>query len=600
VVSGYLSGVGLIIIASQLPKLLGMPDADGWWHALNSPGLWQWQAIVIGAITMLVMLFAPRYTRLMPAAILGLLAGVVAYFILALFDHTLMSSADNSLVIGRLPAEAHGMIDAVTGRWLQIGDLRLNEVASLVIPALTLAALLSIDTLKTCVVLDTITRSRHDSNRELVAQGIGNIASAFVGGMPGAGQMGATMVNMSSGGQTRLSGLFEGLFSLVAFLLLGALVAWIPVASLAGILIIVGIRMIDRSSFSLLRSRYTVFDFMVIAAVVITAVTVSLIAASGIGIALAMLLFIREQLSSSVIRRMSHGDQLFGKHRRSREEMALLEKYGERTVIFDLQGSLFFGTKDQLYSALEPELSKCTYFILNMRRVQGVDISVAQMLDQVRETIAERKGYLIFADLPQKLPNGRNIVKFFDQMKITTHTDHVKVFPGVDEAQIWVEEQILGIDSQNILQQPLLELHEMELFQGRKSETVSALEACLESRSCKAGEKIYSTGDPGDQLFLIRRGMVRMMLSSGNTAGRHLATYGRGDFFGGLSFLDGKPRGNEAIAQTDTELFVLRREAFDKLEANHRRLVQNLFEAIAGVLATRLRYDDMELAALRD
>jgi SulP family sulfate permease len=94
--------------------------------------------------------------------------------------------------------------------------------------------------------------------------------------------------------------------------------------------------------------------------------------------------------------------------------------------------------------------------------------------------------------------------------------------------------------------------------------------------------------------------MVRMMLSSGNTAGRHLATYGRGDFFGGLSFLDGKPRGNEAIAQTDTELFVLRREAFDRLEAHHRRLVQNLFEAIAGILATRLRYDDMELAALRD
>jgi SulP family sulfate permease len=397
-----------------------------------------------------------------------------------------------------------------------------------------------------------------------------------------------------------MSGVFEGVLALIAFVLLGSLVAWIPVASLAGILIIVGVRMIDRDSLSLLKSRFTYFDFMVIAAVVVTALTVSLIAASGIGIALAMLLFIREQLASTVIRRKIHGDQVFARRRRSKEEMDLLEEHGDQTVILELQGSLFFGTKDQLYSALEPELSRCTYFILDMRRVQGVDISVAQVLNQIQETIAERKGYLVFADLPQRLPNGRNIEKFFRQMKIITAGDHVKVFSSLDDAQVWVEEQILGIDNQAVLEQPLLELHEMELFKGRKEDTLYALQACLETRSCTAGEKIYSAGDPGDRLFLIRRGTVRMMLPSEGLAGFHLATYGRGDFFGGLSFLDGQPRGNEAIAQTDTELFVLRRESFEQLGDQHKRLTQNLFEAIAGVLARRLRYGDMELAALRD
>ncbi|MCJ7815832.1 MAG: cyclic nucleotide-binding domain-containing protein, partial [Xanthomonadales bacterium] len=272
----------------------------------------------------------------------------------------------------------------------------------------------------------------------------------------------------------------------------------------------------------------------------------------------------------------------------------------EQTLILELQGSLFFGTKDQLYSALEPEFRKCTYFILDMRRVQGVDVSVAQVLNQIKESIAERNGYLVFADLPQRLPNGRNIEKFFKQMKIITAGDHVKVFSSLDDAQVWVEEQILGIGNRVALEQPLLDLHEMELFKGRKEDALSALEACLEPRSCKAGEKIYSAGDPGDRLFLIRRGMVRMMLPSNGTDGYHLATYGRGDFFGGLSFLDGQPRGNEAIAQTDAELCVLRREAFDKLGDVHKKLTQNLFEAIAGVLARRLRYGDMELAALRD
>ncbi|HEY5775894.1 MAG TPA: SulP family inorganic anion transporter, partial [Xanthomonadales bacterium] len=600
VVSGYLSGVGLIIIGSQLPKLLGAPEHASWWQALNAPGLWQWQSLVVGLVTVLVMLIAPRFIKLIPAAIVGLLAGVLAYFGVALIDQSLLTTVDNPLIIGRLPGEAHGLFEAVTGRWLEIGELKVSQVASLLLPALTLAVLLSIDTLKTCVVLDAMTRSRHDSNRELVAQGVANVASACIGGMPGAGQMGATMVNLSSGGQTRLSGAFEGVLALLAFVLLGWLVAWIPVAARAGILIIVGVRMIDRKSFNLLGSRLTIFDFLVIAAVVFTAVTVSLIAASGIGIALAMLLFIREQLASSVIRRKTYGYQVFARRRRSKQEMKLLEQQGDHTVIVELQGSLFFGTKDQLFGALEPDLGKCTYFILDMRRVQGVDVSVAQVLNHIREAIAERKGYLIFTDLPKNLPNGRDIEHFFQQMKITTDSEHVKVFPRRDDAQVWVEEQVLGIQNQAAQDETLLELREMELLKDRKTETVAALEAVLESRSYKAGEKIYSVGDRGDRLFLIRRGTVQMMLPSAGTAGHHLATYGRGDFFGGLSFLDGQPRGNEAISQTDTELYMLRREAFDKLKEEHRLFAHNLIEALARVLSMRLRYDDMELAALRD
>ena len=187
-----------------------------------------------------------------------------------------------------------------------------------------LALLLSIDTLKTAVVLDTMTRSRHDSNRELVAQGLGNVASACAGGMPGAGQMGATLVNLASGGQTRVSGVIEGILCLIAFLALGSFIAWIPVAALAGILIVVGVRMIDRHSFHLLQSPWTLLDFIVIVAVVAVAVGYSLIAASGVGIALAMFLFIREQLSSTVIRRKVEGGNRSSKRIRLRHDMELL------------------------------------------------------------------------------------------------------------------------------------------------------------------------------------------------------------------------------------------------------------------------------------
>lgn len=601
VVSGYLSGVGIIIIGSQLPKILGTPESTGLWRALTSTGLWHWQAFLVGAVTMLVMLLAPRVTRLVPAAILGLFAGVLTYFGIALFDNSLMTVTGNPLIIGPLPGTISDLSDVVSGRWIEIGELKLSLIGHLFIPAFTLAVLLSIDTLKTCVVLDSMTRSSHDSNRELSAQGIGNVASACLGGMPGAGQMGATLVNMSSGGNTRLSGVFEGVFALLTFVLLGSLIAWIPVAALAGILIIVGIRMIDHRSVQLLTSPWTVFDFFVIVAVVITALTVSLIAASGIGIVLAMALFIREQLMSTVIHSKVYGNQMFSRQRRSKTEMKVIERRGDKSVIVELQGSLFFGTRAQLYSVLEPELDKCTYFIIDMRRVQGVDVSVAHVLTQIKDTIAERKGFLIFSNLPQKLPNGRNIVTFFQQMNITTNEEHVKVFPEIDDALAWTEQQILGVDKQQLSQsdETLLELHEMDIFKGRSEQTIMALNTCMDKKSFKAGEKIYVAGDKG-KLFLIRRGSVRIQLpSKDNASGHHLATYKRGDFFGGLSFLDGQRRSNVAIACSDVDVYVLKRKAFDKLGDEHKRLSLSIIEAIALVLGERLRYDDLEIAALR-
>lgn len=599
VVSGYLSGVGLIIIGSQIPKFLGVAAGTPWWQALMSVDMWAWQGAVVGAVTISIMLLAPKVTKIVPAAILGLLGGVLSYFGLAFFDQSLLKMDGNLLIIGSLSGDTGGFIDAVVGRWREIGGLTLGQIGELFGPAITLAALLSIDTLKTCVVLDAMTRSRHDSNRELTAQGFGNIASACVGGMQGAGQMGATLVNLTSGGQTRLSGVFEGVFALLAFVLLGSLVAWIPVASLAGILIVVGIRMIDRHSLQLVTSQATLFDFFVIVAVIGTAVGVSLIAASGVGIALAMLLFIREQLTSTVIRHKSYGNRKFSKQKRSAAEMKVLEQRGAEAVIVELQGSLFFGTKDQLYDSLEPDLGKCKYFILDMRRVQGVDVSAAHVLTQIRDSVMERDAFLIFCSLPQDLPNGRDISAFFDQMDITTFTSYVKVFPEVDDALEWVEDQILGTDQLKRGGETLLELHEMDLFKERKEETLTALEAVLEERSYKAGEHVYSVGDMGDELFLIRRGSVRILVPVEGTPGHHVVTFGRGDFFGGLSFLDQQLRSNAAVAFTDIDLFVLRREQFEQIAEEHKRLAVNLLEAIALVLAMRLRYNDMEIAALR-
>lgn len=598
VVSGYLSGVGIIIIVSQIPKFLGVPKSTHFWEALGSPSLWQWQGIAVGAVTVAVMVFAPLATKVVPAAILGLACGVLAYFGLGLADPALLTLTGNALVVGPLGASGSGFGAAMIGRWQAVGELDFAQIRSLLVPALTLAVLLSIDTLKTCVVLDALTRSRHNSNKELIGQGLGNLASAFVGGVPGAGQMGATLVNISSGAQSRWSGLAEGMLSLVAFLVLGALIAWVPIAALSGILIVIGFRMFDRHSLQLLKSRTTILDFVVIAAVIVVALTVSLIAASGAGIALAVMLFIREQIRGSIVRSKASGNQMFSKRVRLPDEMAILEKRGDQTAIFELQGSLFFGTTDQLYTILEPELKTRTYIILDLRRVQSVDLTAVHMIEQVESMLAERGALLIFSHLPDNVPSGQDMRQYFDQVGLVKAERHIQTFSELDEALEWVEERLIEEEHlERMLEKPL-ELREIDVFLGRKESTLAALESCMDKRSYKAGEKIFAQGDAGDEMYLIRRGAIRIVLPLKDKKSHHLATFGRSDFFGEMAFLDPAPRSADAVALTDADLFVLSRKRFDTLAEEHKKLAIGLVLSVARVLSIRLRYANAEVRAL--
>ena len=601
VVSGYLTGVGLIIIGSQAVKLLGTPAGTSLYEALSSPELWDWRALTVGAVTMLTMWLAPRLTSRLPGTIIGIAAGLLCYFGLAMQDESLLRLSDNDLVIGPLGASGKGYFQAITARWHEIGDLRLAQVAALLGNALTLAVLLSIDTLKTCVVLDQMTRSQHNPNRELIAQGVANIASSSIGGIPGAGTMGATLVNLSSGATTRASGLIEGISALVFALLLSSFIAWIPVAALAGILIVVGIRMIDRGPLRFVQSSATVFDFGVVITVVIVALTIGLIAASAAGVALAIILFLREQIGGSVVRHKFYVNQMSSSWHRPEAETRILEQKGDQAVIFELQGSLFFGTTQQLYADLEPELRCRSFVILDMKRVQSVDVTAAHLLCQVRDTLAERHALLILSNVRENLPNNRNLREFLEQTGVTEIADAVRLFSELDSAIEWVEDRLLGTSEQSLPEsETALEISDMELFKHRKDETLADLETRLVKRHYATGEIIYSRGEPGDAIYLIRSGTVKIFAPLGGGRTRHVATFGRGDFFGGLAFLDGLPRGNDAIAASDTEFFVLSQEQFEKLTEEHKKLALTLLKALSRSLALRLRHADTENAMLQE
>jgi sulfate permease, SulP family len=600
VVSGYLSGVGLLIAIGQLPKLLGLPTGVGLAQGIVTPALWKWQGLVVGLVTMAVMALAPLVTRKIPAVILGLLGGIAAYFCMTPFSPGLLELHGNPLIVGPLQTSG-SFLESISGRAHSLMKIDLTALKTILVPALTLSILLSIDTLKTCVGLDALTRSRHDSNRELIGQGLGNLASFLVGGIPGAGTMGPTLVNVTSGGRTPRSGVIEGAFVILALVFLSRLIAWVPIGALAGILLMIAWRMFDKNTFRLLRYPSGRLDFCVIAGVVLVALTVDLIAASGVGVALAILLFIRDQVRGSVIRRKRYLNQMSSKTRRLPAEREILNRDGDRGVFCELQGNLFFGTTDQLFSQLEPDLHICRFLLLDMRHVQSIDYTAVHLFEQMHAQLAERGGQLLFSGMPSGILEQRDFERYLAQMGLVREGDGVMITETQDSALEWIEERILeSAGYRRTDEEKLLDLEDFRLFREFNDQEISALAAYVSEISLRQGEKAFRCGDQGDELYLVRRGILRVLLPLEGGKFHHLATICQGGVIGELAFLDRGVRSADVEAKVDTELYVLSRSRFNKLARANAAMGVQIFARLALSIAESLRQSDAELSILEE
>ncbi|MEO8500366.1 MAG: SulP family inorganic anion transporter [Vicinamibacteria bacterium] len=600
VVTGYLSGVAVVIFLKQMPSFLGLPKGVSMGAGIADPSVWNPVSIVVGIVTLGTALLAPRLTKRVPAPIIGLIAGIAAYFGLAFRDQTLLALQGNPLLIGPLSTGASFWSGLAT-RASALPRIGTADVMAILGPALTLSVLLSIDTLKTCVLVDALTRGRHNSNREVRAQGIANMVSAAIGGIPGAGQSGATLMNLASGAATWRSGAIAGVLALVAYLVLGPVLAWAPIPALSALLLLVAMRMFDWKSLGLVRQRSTVVDFGVIMSVILVAVFVDLIAASATGVILSILLFTREHVRRRVIHRKVYGDQVSSRRKRLPAEVEMLKKKGHEIVVAELQGDLFFGTTDQLLTDLEPDLGGCRYLILDLRRIESIDFTGVHLLQQIESRIQERGGRLLYSNLPRALPSGIAGRDYFAEVGLVSSPKSKRLFPQLTDAIEWAEDAMLAAEGRGAeTEEELLNLTEIEFLKGRKADTLRALEQTAEARHYETGEPIFKQGDKGDELFLVRRGRIRISFSASGGEAFHVATFGRGDFFGDMAFLDSGIRSAGAVAETSTDIYAITRSQFDALADKHPRLGQQFLGGLARALALRLRLADGEIRALED
>lgn len=415
VLSGFMTGIGVIIILYQLYPFMGHQSAKNTikiFTQISEPlSALNWMTIGLGGGTIAIIYLFPKITKVVPSALVALLAATLAAYFMKL----------DVPLIGDIPSGIPG---------LKIGGLLSIDPSMtwiIIEFAATIAVLGAIDSLLTSVIADNITKTKHNSNRELIGQGIGNVAAGLIGGLPGAGATMRTVVNIKAGGKTRLSGLIHGLLLFAILLGLGKYAAYIPMCVLAGILITVGIGIIDYKG---LRHLIQVPRADAVILIIVLALTVfgNLIHAVGVGVVLACVLFMKK--SSDLAEQGTSVTTLGGLDEKEPwdEEEKMYNEFRNQIYIKHLYGPMFFGFTSRFQELIRALDSNIKVLIIRMDRVPYIDQSGVYALEEAILDL-RIKGVVVLLTgiqsqpldmlkkidiIPDLIPNFHSFAKFED------------------------------------------------------------------------------------------------------------------------------------------------------------------------------------------
>ncbi len=407
VISGFMSGIGIIIIILQINPFLGLHSDASILHILfslpqkiaNS----NYQAIVLASVTLAIMILTPsKITKFIPSPL-------IALFLLTPISIYFNFSIDT---IGAIPATLPDMIKP---------SIDLDNYSLIITLAFTLAILGTIDTLLTSIVADSITNTKHKPNKELIGQGIGNALCGIFGAIPGAGATMRTVINVKSGGTNKISGMVHSLILLLVVLFFAPIASQIPIAILAGILIKVGIDILDYRFIEVWK-KSPKSDLSVMIVVFFTTVFIDLITAVGLGVVLSSLL---------IVYRITKATQITLKNKDEKEKYEV----DEHTRIIQINGAFFFGSS----TAFESEATKILdtkVLIIDIINVPFIDITAIFTLKDLISKVKSNMEVIIIAKQEHqntllKLNKNEvfNDVEFFNNFEqmIDNKNIHIKI-----------------------------------------------------------------------------------------------------------------------------------------------------------------------------
>ncbi len=393
VTTGFTSGIAVLIFSTQIKDFLGLHieklPADFVGKLIEAFKLFAvdgfnamgWQTFVMAAGSLAIIIAWPtKLARRVPGSIVALVFATVA---------TMVFSLDKTWGLETIGSRFGGIPRSLPP--LQFPHISFTDVQGLFRPALTIALLAAIESLLCAVVADGMIDDKHDSNQELMAQGLANIGAALFGGIPATGAIARTATNVKNGGRTPVAGIVHAITLLVIILAAAPLAAHIPLATLSAVLVIVAFNMGDWRHFARL-SHWPKSDAAVFLATFGLTVLVDLVYAVEIGMVLAAVLFIKRISETTQVTAVDESTETEGAH-----HSIIGKEIPPEVMVFRIFGAFFFGAVDKLETALKRARQEPDILILRMRKVLAMDATGLAALESLHNKLRARGKYLILS-----------------------------------------------------------------------------------------------------------------------------------------------------------------------------------------------------------
>lgn len=600
VVLGIINGTSILIIIGQIGPCLGIPAnaSNGLLNSLTQASI---PTLFVALSTMLIMFLGNRYKIKFPANILGIMGGTFIYHILG------FTFPVNTLgpVIGEVPFAVPSLSNLFV--FINIFPEKISpHLFAIILPAaFAIAVLGSIESLLAIVSLQHITKSRPQGKQELIAQGIGNSVGAIFGGIPVSGYLGRTSMNHSSGGRTKASGVFCGIFILFFILILGKPIGYIPKSVMAGVVIYICLQLMNNRSLQIVKKLFAgkrkqksdlLYDLLIILTVMIVALTLNLIVAVAVGILVSIFVFIA-QMSRSIVRQIHRGSQISSKKQRFEKAIRILEKERDKIVVIELEGALFFGSADNLVDQIEKVIKEGgQYIVLDMKRINRIDSTGCQVLEQAYLFFNEENVNLAVSYID---PHGKQW-RLLSEEGLVSIFGKDKFFSDTSLAVEYFEDCILEKHKNGLDLPQEISLAELFKYKGIGERESRIISKYLDKVDFREGEKIISLGDTERSMFFLVKGSVDVVIPISKTRNKRLLTSTCGSIFGEMSLMDASPRSADIITREPTTCYKLSRDNFLELKKDYPEITLSLYAAIARITAERLRAASHTISELEE
>lgn len=417
VTTGFTAGIGVVIFSSQIKDFLGLtyketsPEfIDKWISIFSNLSTINISSAAIGIGTVIIILIIRKMSTNIPSHVVAIVISTAVCFFLGL----------NAETIG----DRFGTINAVFPSFT-VPEVTIDKIRALFPAAITIALLAGIESLLSAVVADGMTGSHHKSNTELVGQGVANILSGFFGCIPATGAIARTATNVRAGGVTPLSGMIHAVFLCLFILFFSFLIEIIPMAALAGVLLVVSVDMMGiKNMANLLSSPKS--DVVVLLTTFILTIVIDLTAAVQVGVVLAALLFMKRMSDVT-----SMGKINFDASEKTAQDIADPDATSNKDIpegveVYEINGPFFFGVADMLINTLEHIGKTPKVFILRMRNVPAIDATGEHALENFYNTCKKAGTQLVLSGVnpvPYATLKKMHFIEMIGEENVTNHID---------------------------------------------------------------------------------------------------------------------------------------------------------------------------------